>query len=371
MSGGLLQLIAERGRLRFDEYMDLALYHPVEGYYASGAQRTGFRGHYLTSPELTPAFAALWIRAFEGTWRACGEPSEFWVTEIGAGEGTFAAAITAFARGLSATSTGFGRALRYRIVEPVPALQKRQERAVPDASWAASLEALDPVSQGCVFANELLDNIPVRIVVGSEEGAKESWVELREGRPVEVLEPADAALVAFLRGIGVGPDPGHRFEVPEAAAAFVRTAAGSLERGGIYFVDYGDSTAGLSARPGGSLLCYSEAGVDDKPLERPGEKDITVHANWNVVLGELAGAGWRVAAPLKQRVFLEALGAREVAAAYRTAHDEAVREGRGADAVRALSGRSALVGLLDEGGLGGLDVVPAFKGIAERTSPGT
>jgi SAM-dependent MidA family methyltransferase len=78
-------------------------------------------------------------------------------------------------------------------------------------------------------------------------------------------------------------------------------------------------------------------------------------------------AGWQVAAPTKQRTFLEALGARELTSAYKEAHEEALREGRGADAVRALSGRTAIAGLLDEGGLGGLDVVAAFRGNSPPT----
>ena len=355
MTDQIVDLIAESGPVRFDDYMDMALYHPEFGYYASGRKRTGFGGHFLTSPELTPAFGALWVRAFEGVWRACGEPDEFVLTEIGAGEGTFAAAVTSFATG------AFAEALRLRIVEPVDELRQRQQQMVPDASWVDSIGALEPVASGCFFANEVLDNVPARLVEGSPDGAREIWVEAKNGVLFEVTRPAEEDLAGFLAGIGATLEPGARFEVPEAAAEFVRAAAASIERGGVFFVDYGDTTQGLLQRPRGSLLCYSAAGVDDRPLERPGEKDITLHANWNVVIGELVQAGWRPAAPVPQKAFLENLGARELSSAYKEAHDEALREGRGADAVRALSGRSAIVALLDEGGLGGLDVVPAFR----------
>lgn len=359
MTPPLVRWIAERGPIRFDDYMDLALYHPEFGYYARGRQRTGFAGHFVTSPELSPAFAALWVRAFEAAWRGCGEPDDFVVTEVGAGEGTFAAAIASFASG------PFGDALRLRIVERVPQLEERQRRLIPDATWVGSLADLQPVPDGVFFANEVLDNVPVRIVEGSVAGPQEIWVEARDDGLTEVARPAAEDVAAFLDHIGVVLEPGARFEVPESAAAFVRDAVTSVERGAIFFVDYGDNTKGLLERPLGSLLCYSEAGVDDRPLDRPGAKDITVHANWNVVIGELIRAGWRAAAPTKQRAFLEALGARELISAYKEAHDEAVREGRGADAVRALSGRSAIGQLLDEGGLGGLDVVAAFRGAQE------
>jgi SAM-dependent MidA family methyltransferase len=335
--------------------MDMALYHPEFGYYAGGVKRSGFGGHFVTSPELTPAFGALWVRAFEAAWRSCDQPADFVVTEIGAGEGGFAAALVAFASG------AFADALRLRIVEPVAELRRRQERLVPDASWVSSLGELEPVPHGCFFANEVLDNIPVRVVEGSPEGPQEIWVEASGDGLIELTRPAEEDIAAFLRHIGVTLEPGARFEIPEAAAEFVRGASAAQERGGIFFVDYGDTTQGLADRPLGTLLCYSEAGVDDRPLERPGSKDITVHANWNVVIGELMQAGWQVAAPTEQGAFLEKLGARELSSAYKEAHDEAVQEGRGADAVRALSGRSAIATLLDPGGLGGLDVVAGFR----------
>lgn len=355
MSSPIVGLIERSGAVRFDEYMRLALYHPEHGYYASGALRTGFTGHYVTSPEVTPAFGALWARAFEAAWRTCDEPEEFVVTEIGGGEGTFAASVSALA------GNDFARALRYRFVEPIPELRARQERVVPFATWVPTIDDIAPAGYGCVFANEVLDNVPVRIVEGSDEGPMELWVEAHDGILVEGRRPADQAMLHFLDEIGVRPTPGSRFEVQEEAAALVRAAAGAIERGAVFFVDYGASTKELSQRPLGSLLCYSEAGVDDRPLERPGDKDITVHANWNVVTGELIAAGLDVAVPKKQRDFLEGLGARELVAGYRAAHEEALREGRGADAVRALSGRSAIAALLDEGGLGGMEVVVGMK----------
>lgn len=359
MTAPLVDLIAARGPTRFDDYMQLALYHPEHGYYAGGKQRTGFAGHYVTSPEVTPAFGALWVRAFEAAWRTAEEPDEFVVTEVGAGEGGFAAAVATLATGR------FAEALRLRIVEPVAELRERQARIVPAASWSESLEDLEPVRHGCFFANEVLDNLPVRIVEGTDDGPKELWVEQRGGEIVEALRPVESDLARFLQSIRVGPQPGHRFEVPEAAAAFVRSAARSVEMGAIFFVDYGASTRSLVERPLGSLVCYSETGADDRPLERPGTKDITVHANWNVVVGELMNAGWQVAAPTKQHEFLRALGARELSTAYQEAHEDALRKGRGADAVRALAGRSAIATLLDEAGLGGLDVVAGFKSAAQ------
>jgi SAM-dependent MidA family methyltransferase len=357
VSRPLIDLIVRDGPVRFDDYMAAALYHPEYGYYSSGVVHTGFRGHFVTSPELTPAFGALWARAFEQVWVASAKPRDFVVTEIGAGEGGFGRAVLANA------STPFRDALRYRIVEPIPKLRERQRASLGDVAWTNSVDELETVPSGVVFANEVLDNLPVRIVEGTPEGPREIWVKAERGKLVETHRALGEDVHAILRS-GIDLPPGHRLEIPRDSMQFVKVLTRSVERGALFFVDYGADAADLRGRPLGSLLCYSATGVDDRPLDRPGEKDITVHANWTLVSAELTAAGYEVSGPLDQRVVLDALGAGELAQAYKAEHDEALQEGRGADAVRALSSRSAIGALRDGGGLGGLGVLAGFRGIA-------
>jgi SAM-dependent MidA family methyltransferase len=129
------------------------------------------------------------------------------------------------------------------------------------------------------------------------------------------------------------------------------------------FVDYGAESSELMTRPRGTLVAYSAGGASEDLLARPGEQDLTAHANWTVVRQTCESLGLSVRGPIPQREALLALGAREAAADLRAEHSRAAAEGRGADAVRALSRRSALGAVLDPGGLGGLGVLTATKGI--------
>src|SRR5688500_7615789 len=104
----------------FGAFMQMALSHPRLGYYASGAERTGWHGHVVTSSELDPAFGELWVRAFEQIFEACGRPDRFSVVEIGPGEGSFAAAV------LEAASPALRSALSYTLVERVARMEDRQ-----------------------------------------------------------------------------------------------------------------------------------------------------------------------------------------------------------------------------------------------------
>ena len=344
----------------FAAFMSFALYHPQHGYYTAGPARVGWRGHYLTSPELDPAYGTLWARAFESAWTACGEPGAFEVIEIGPGEGAFAESVLASASGR------FADALSYRLVERSPALKARQEKRLGDherVRWSPSITEVPRSEYGFVFANEVLDNLPVHLV-RADGSLHEVCVGL-DGETLVFVElpPSSPELERFLERCDVTLPEGHRFEVGLAAESLVSRAAQMIETGAVGFVDYGATAPDLAQRREGSLLAYSDRGTDDRVLEAPGEKDITSHANWTAVAGACLSAELTTHEPMTQRRALEALGLHELHDGLRDDHRKAIAEGRGADAVAALSRRQALGALADPGGLGGLQVLLATRGV--------
>ena len=356
----LHERIARDGPLPFGAFMQLALYHPRYGYYASGRERSGWRGHFLTSPELDPAYGELWARAFEKVWSACGSPEAFAVVEVGPGEGGFAHAL------LSSLGGPFARAVRYRLVERVGVVEERQRERLAgmSVSWSASVAEVPPYRCGVVFANEVLDNLPVHLVERRDGSLFEVCVDSSGGRLVETLRPpAGGELAGWLARARAEVPEGHRFEVTMAAESFLRHCAAALEGGALVLVDYGAESSELAQRARGTLVAYGGGGPSEDVLARPGEQDVTAHANWTIVRETCRSLGWDVTGPLAQREVLLALGARDVDAELRAEHSRAAAEGRGADAVRALSRRSALGALLDPGGLGGLGVMTATRGI--------
>ena len=350
--------IRASGPMPFAAFMQMALYDSRFGYYSSGAQRTGWRGHFITSPELDPSFGTLWARAFREIWIACGSPENFEIVEIGPGEGGFARSV------LDAADEGFGRAITYRMVERTPLVRERQHDRFGDrVVWTASITELPGMTHGCIFANEVLDNLPVHLV------------EMHDGQVVEVCvgetdgelhfvnrPPSNPELANFLDRTGVQLQDGNRIEVTLAAESLIARAANSLEAGAIVMVDYGMNAAD-EARRGGTLASYSSSGADTDVLERPGERDITAHANWTSATNALTRAGWESIGPVRQREVLLSLGARDLEGAFKQDYERAITDGRGADAVASLSRRQALGALLDPGGLGGLQVLVGVNGI--------
>src|SRR5438445_10178392 len=105
----LLERIASEGPITFADFMAAALYDPEDGFFTTSSVGE----HFVTSPHVSPVFGALITQQLIEAWRALGEPDEFPVVELGAGDGMLANQISASAR----EETRFARALRYIAVD--------------------------------------------------------------------------------------------------------------------------------------------------------------------------------------------------------------------------------------------------------------
>ena len=155
------------GWIPFSEFMHLALYAPGLGYYAAGASKFGADGDFYTAPELTPLFGRALARQFAEVLRISGGG----VLELGAGTGVLAGSVLEELAALDALPD------TYAILETSPDLRERQLQATSrlDPALAARVCWIDsPPSDwtGVMFGNEVLDALPVEILVR------------RDGRPM-------------------------------------------------------------------------------------------------------------------------------------------------------------------------------------------
>lgn len=342
------------GPITFADYMRLALYDPAEGFYARRVPGAG--AGYRTSPSLSEWFGRLFARWATGIWEGLGRPDPFTVIEAGAGRGDLAASALG----------AFGGPLHWVMVEPFSAVAERQRARLSawgdTVTWQRSL-ADGPRVVGCVVANEVLDNQPVHLMEKADGFAVEISVGLDDGRLVEVPGPlSDPALATDAGAALPHLEDGDRFEVSPDASAWVRDAAGALERGMVMVIDYGDEEPDLwHRRPAGSLVTYRDGGLGVDLLADPGQADITAHVNFSALARAALAAGLRPEGLRTQREWLQSLGAGEAAGRLRARQDQAEVAGDHTAMVQLLAERSRLTALSARGGLGDLLVFSAVK----------
>lgn len=296
--------IAAEGPMTAADYMARCLWDPQDGYYAT-RPAVGAGGDFVTAPTVSQMFGELLGLWAAQAWADLGGPPARLV-EIGPGDGSLMRdALRAVRR-----APGFLDAVEVVLVEPSTPLRARQaERlAGADVRWAEGLEAVGTDRPLLLIANEVLDCLPVRQFLRTEEG----WVERRIG----LDEAGGLAFVGYPAPAGFAPPvdvaPGQVVEVSPAQEAFAaRLGALVAEAGGAaLLVDYG------RGRPeAGDTLQALRGHVKVDPLAAPGESDLTVWADFPAVLAAARAAGAAVAGPLPQGELLRRLGVETRAAA--------------------------------------------------------
>lgn len=279
--------------LRFDAFMELALYGEPGGFYASGRGAGRRTGDFLTSVEVGPLFGRLVARLADRCWEELGRPDDFTLVDAGAGSGTLA-------RSVLAARPACAGALRYLLVERSTALRRAHAELIdsppgPCASLASRADLPAGVLDGLIIANELLDNLPCRLL---ERGA-DGWAEVcvrassadRVGGFVEELRPLTAEEQSVADALAPEAPVGGRVPLASAAVEWVGRALGTLGGGSLVVIDYTDSSASLAARPAWEWVRTYRAGVrGHEPLVNVGGADITLEVPLDQLLAAHRGA---------------------------------------------------------------------------------
>ncbi len=268
------------GLIRFDQFQHDRLYGP-DGFYTTGGA-AGAAGDFLTAPELGDEFARALAVELDRRWFALGRPDPFVVVEGGAGVGTLASGVLRHAGDCRA-------ALRWVMVEISAAQREAAVRRLADDLELGSTDELPAVAIAdlrverfhtevhVVVANELLDNLPVRIVRRSDTGVEELYVELGPQRAVEHWQPADDGAAARAAAFGTGVPEGLEFPLADQMLLWTHRARQLVTDGGaVMLFDYGASTAELACRPDrGWLRTYDRHRRAGSPLDLGRPVDIT------------------------------------------------------------------------------------------------
>ena len=149
--------------------------------------------------------------------------------------------------------------------------------------------------RGLVFANEFLDALPVHLA------------RKKAGRFYEVSVGGHEDEFRYIDGSQVeGPLAEylarHEHEVPEGglveahldAVQWLERLSAAVTRGFVMFIDYGFTERERIRFPQGTLMSYWRHQADEDVLRDPGERDITSHVPFTMIMDEANTLGFVV-----------------------------------------------------------------------------
>lgn len=333
----IIDRIKNEGPMTFETFMQMALYHPRQGYYSSPQTTIGSDGDFYTSPHLHPVFGAMIGRQLIEMWVIMGRPSSFHAVEIGAGVGYLSKDIFDYFLkpsddpSAAQDKSDFLNSLRYVIVEPYDHFQERQKKLLDELlknplsppcpsvrkdhsiSWVKSLHELNGII-GCIFSNELLDAFPVHIVE-MDKVLKEVYVTYERDNFEEKLDDISTPeLLRYINEQQIELPSGYRTEINLQIRKWLKDINKALSRGFLLTIDYGYTAREYYSddRTKGTLLCYHKHLFNENPYQHIGEQDITAHVNYSSLKKWGEEFGLKTLGYCPQGTFLVAAGIDEV-----------------------------------------------------------
>lgn len=321
------------GWITFARFMELVLYAPGLGYYSGGAAKLGKDGDFTTAPEMTPLFGATLAQVAAGIM----EQSSPQILEFGAGTGRLARDVLTE---LSAMKVPVHRYLIVEVSGELRARQQRMLRGFPQVRW---LDQFPPAFSGVVLGNEVLDAMPVHLVVKTEQGWRERGIGLANRGFVFRDRACEPSLVAEIPDADRLP-PGYLTEVHPVAAGFMRSLGAMLcagfqesaHGGAALLIDYGFPAHEyyLPDRAQGTLMCHYRHRAHADPFFLPGLQDITAHVDFSAMARAAIEGGLDLLGYTSQAAFLMHAGIGDLL--LRTSPSDAARYLPQANAVQRL-----------------------------------
>ncbi len=369
--------IAGRGAIPFARFMELALYCPDYGYYERESVTVGRHGDFYTSVSVGSLFGELLALQF-AEWLEKIPNDRVQIVEAGAHDGKLALDIM---RWLKRWRPEVFARVEYVLVEPSSRRRAWQEKTLGELAgkvrWlnSSKLNGNEKI-RGIIFANELLDAMPVHrlgwdakkrewfewgvalkaerfdwvkmrrsvgLNLNSEEdstggtrdnGERTGWSRHWKGAgypsfnwpsaSVSVSSVPSCSSVSEFGLKKLGSLPGELLEVlPDgftteicpAAEDWWSSAAQSLKAGKLMTLDYGaHNEAGLSPNhPNGTVRAYHRHKICDDILANAGKQDITVNVDFQAIQQVGEAMGLRTEAFVSQSQFLTGIASRLMA----------------------------------------------------------
>ncbi|RDX36080.1 SAM-dependent methyltransferase [Kangiella sp. HD9-110m-PIT-SAG07] len=303
----IAELIHFKSKIPFSEFMQQALYSPGLGYYSGGSHKLGAGGDFVTAPEISPMFGKTLAKSIQQAW----QDTDNCVLELGAGSGKLMVDI------LQQCQSGGCLPKTYYILEVSAELRQRQKQRLSEVlpqlkSKVVWLDSLPKSFHGVVVANEVVDAIPVELLMQTEQGLAQGFVTHNEQGFKLEFEPS-----SFSQGwrkrhketCQQWPE-GYLAESCELRRDWLKSLLESIEQGCVLLIDYGFEEDELYSpyRPQGSLQCYYRQKKHSMPLALLGLQDITSSVNFTRLAEEALGAGASVMGLPTQAQFLTLSG---------------------------------------------------------------
>jgi SAM-dependent MidA family methyltransferase len=302
------EIQSHQGQISFAKYMEMALYTPGFGYYASGTVKFGSRGDFVTAPEISPLFGATIVQTIVPVLTQLKDKAQpLHILEFGAGSGILAESI------LNALQESNIKINSYNILDLSADLIERQKERLKNRpekiNW---IQKLPENFVGIILANEVLDAMPVEVIVKRQDSWHYKYVcsNSDANTPTPELIFCDGPAVegsllpqALLDNSFAN---GYTTEIHPSGIAWIGSLARCLQQGLLLTLDYGFPAHEYyhPQRDQGTVMAHYRHHAVQDPFFYPGLCDLTAHVEWTSITQAALHSGFALLGYTSQASYL-------------------------------------------------------------------
>lgn len=277
------QIAASNGQITFAEYMHHSLYAPGLGYYTAGSPKFGKQGDFITAPEIGSLFAQCVAEQIAEVLALCHGDT---ILELGAGSGQLACDL------LTSLDAQNIQLKNYYILELSADLRLRQQEKILNtcpqfAHLVKWLDHLPAAFNGVIFANEVMDAMPVAKFHYENDLLQEYYVALQNDYFIYKLDTPTTELNTFFtqNNIAAYISQPYISEINLLLSAWIKSLSNCLTVGAILLCDYGFPRAEYyhPHRNQGTFMCHYQHHAHADPFINIGLQDLTAHVDFTAV----------------------------------------------------------------------------------------
>jgi len=307
----ITQAIEQHNGLSFADFMRMALYQPGCGYYSAGLKKFGRAGDFITAVEIGSLFAKSLARQFAEVIEPLAQPV---ILELGAGSGRFCVDVLTALDNMC--SSGQYLPQHYLILEVSADLKQQQQQHIKTlpvhlserVQWLE--EPPDEEFDGVIFANEVLDALPVEVFQFKNNNYQRLMLELVSNKLVEQWRNFPDDLLSQIKAKALNLADGYRSEFIPHLNDWIAGITQNLNQGLVLFIDYGYGRDVYyhPERHSGTLVCHQRHQANFNPYHDVGAQDITAFVDFTAVAEALKAADCEVVGFNNQMDLLMDLG---------------------------------------------------------------
>ena len=323
------RILNKGGIISFQEYMDIVLNDPLEGYYGSGKAKLSIDGDFVTSPSLSEDFSRFLAIQLNQWLKQLSKELKFTqklkIIEFGSGDASLLKGIISY---LLKNEKDILNSLSFLIIEINNGMVEKQKNNLNDfinkgvdISWIDFEDLEDESLNGIIIAHEVLDAFPVeRIQYSNGEIFRQgvSFDKQKGSLDFKLIQLNDQ-LIQYLtyikEEIGVAIPPldapdGWTTELRVNDSEWLNGINKKFKNGILLIIDYAiDSKRYYSAkRIDGTLITYKDQKASSDLLRKPADCDITSHLCSDILINQAKLNGFECLGSVKQGEALLALG---------------------------------------------------------------